>query len=75
MSITKDQVLAQLEATFAVSEAIRDLKEVPAGVLYAQICGTISLEMFNGIVRTLKGAGLVAETNHLLTWVGPEIAK
>ena len=73
-AVTKDQVRAALQATLAVSEAIRELKEVPSGLLYAQ-CGDISLEVFNGIIRTLKGAGLVAESNHLLMWVGPEIAS
>jgi hypothetical protein len=39
--------------------------------LYAILCGRIDLPGYEGIIRTLKGAGLVAERAHMLTWIGP----
>jgi hypothetical protein len=60
-------------ATMAVAEAIRELGSVPSGHLYAQLMGQLSLESYGAILRTLKGAGLVEEKSHLLTWVGPTL--
>ena len=69
---TKQQIKAALEITLAVADAIRDLGAVPSGHLYAQLMGTMSLENFQAVIRTLKGAGLVREGAHMLTWIGPE---
>lgn len=71
--VTKDDVKAALGVLLAVSETIREVKEVPRGVLYAQLMGTVSMTAYEKIISTLKGAGLVEESNHVLRWVGPEI--
>jgi hypothetical protein len=60
-------------ATLAVAEAIRELGSVPSGHLYARLMGQLSVESYGAIIRTLKGAGLVEEKSHLLTWVGPAL--
>jgi hypothetical protein len=74
-NVTKQQIRAAIEATAAVAEAIRELRSVPNGELYAQVIGKMDLEYYNGILRTLKNAGLVEETGHVLRWVGPEIGR
>lgn len=71
--MTKEQIHAAIQATAAVAEAIRELGSVPSGHLYAQLCGKLELGAYQGIIRTLKGAGLVSEKNNVLTWVGPNI--
>lgn len=71
--VTKDDVKAALGVLLAVSETIREVKEVPSGVLYSQLMGTVSMTAYEKIISTLKGAGLVSESNHVLRWVGPEI--
>jgi len=69
------QVRAGLAITLAVSEAIREAGTIPSGDLYAALCGKMSLEGYQAMLRTLKGAGLVAEdASHLLRWVGPRLA-
>lgn len=74
MAITRKQVEAAFAITAAYAEAIRALKEVPSGVLYAQLMPSgISLEGHQKIIDTLKRAGLVSESNHLLRWIGPEL--
>ena len=64
---------AAVAATLAISEAIRELGEVPNGVLYAQVMGTLDLASYNRILGILKGAGVVEERANVLRWVGPKI--
>lgn len=62
---------AQLSAAIAIAEAIRELKEVPSGHLYARVNQHMTLDAYNRIILALKTAGLVKEQNFLLTWIGP----
>jgi hypothetical protein len=57
----------------AVAEAIRDLKEVPNGHLYARVMQYLTLDQYNQILGTLKSAGLIEEANHVLKWTGPAL--
>lgn len=59
----------------AVSEAIREAREIPSGTLYAVLCGRMTFESYQGVIRTLKNAGLVEERAHLLRWIGPEVGR
>jgi len=68
---TKDETKAAVETILAVAEAIRELKEVPTGHLYAVLCGKLELQTFQKIIGMLKNAGLVTEANHVLTWKEP----
>ena len=65
------KIHAALQIIQALAEAIRELKQVPAGVLYSQVIDKVSLNDFNAAINTLKGSGLVTEQNHLLIWVEP----
>lgn len=48
----------------------------PAGHVYAACMPAgISLEAFQGAVALLKGAGLVTERAHLLTWTGSAVER
>lgn len=60
-----------LSDAIAIAEAIRELKEIPSGHLYARVSQYITLDAYNSIISALKTAGLVKEQNFLLTWVGP----
>lgn len=70
--MTKEQLKATLQAVLAVGEAIREVGEVPSGHLYAQLMGHLRLDQYNAIIRTLKEAGVVSESNYLLKWIGPK---
>ena len=68
----KKQVLAAMELVIAVGETIRELKQVPAGQLYAVTMGVLDLDQFERVIATLVKAGLVRrEPSHLLVWVEP----
>ena len=71
---TSSSIDSLLKATFALSEAIRELGSVPSGHLYARVMGAMNLATYNSIIGTLKGAKLVSESNDVLIWVGPNIA-
>lgn len=64
---------AALAIILAVSEAIRELGEVPAGELYALMMAKgMTLAQFEAIIGQLEGAKLVRrESSHLLRWIGP----
>ena len=64
------QVKAAVQVVVAVGQAIRDLKSVPSGHLYAQLMGRMDLETYNKVIGVLKKTGAVKEEGHLLTWVG-----
>ena len=69
--MTKEQVRAGLEIVLAVSDAIRELGEVPSGHLYAHLMGKLSIDDYNKIISILVGAKLITNQGHLLRWVGP----
>lgn len=72
MQVTREQVVATLNAVRAVAECIRDVGEVPNGELYVRIMPSgMSFEMYCNIIDTLKRAGVVSESNNLLRWIGP----
>lgn len=69
MTPTTAQVTAALDTLRAIGDAIRELKSVPSGVLYAQVMHTMDLATYNKCIELLKGAGVVRETNRMLEWV------
>ena len=71
MTVTKDQVGAAIKATAVMAEAIREAGEIPSGHLYAMVMGNMDLPTYNGIIKVLKGTGLVKESANVLTWTGP----
>jgi hypothetical protein len=70
-TVTAADLKAGVQVVLAVAEAIREAGEVPSGHLYAALGGRLELSAFLRVVGILKGAGLVAESGHVLRWVGP----
>jgi len=70
---TQVAVQAAIGTVLAVAECIRGRgRPVPAGELYAQLMGHLSLETFERILGILVEQKFVERSNHLLTWIGPE---
>jgi hypothetical protein len=74
MTATKEQLKAGLNIVLAVTEAIREAGEIPAGTLYAVLVGKVDIQGFDKIVSIVTNAGLVEKRGDLLRWVGPSIA-
>jgi hypothetical protein len=71
-TLTGKQASAAFSIVAAVAEAIRELKSVPSGTLYAQLCGKFDIHQYEAIIRTLVNADLVKQTPaHELIWIGP----
>ncbi len=75
MTITKQQLQSAFDKVAALAEAIHSLGRVPSGHLYAQVMGVMSLAEYESCIRALKGAKLVSESNHELTWIGPRLEE
>ncbi len=78
MCMTKQDALRAFDITTAIAEAVREAgtRGIPAGILYAPLVGTVTLAGFDGAVALLGRAGLVKRgTDHLLTWIGPEVGR
>lgn len=71
--LTAEQLKAGLSIVLAVTEAIREAGEIPAGTLYAVLLGQVDLQGFEKIVSIVTGSGLVEKRGDLLRWVGPDI--
>lgn len=51
---------------------IHDLKEVPAGHLYAHVMGQMDIHEFEAAIAVLVRAKYVRRAqSHMLTWIGP----
>lgn len=64
-------VRAAMLVTTAIAEAIRELGAVSNGELYARIGHMLGIDNYNAVIELLKDAGMVRESNHVLTWIGP----
>ena len=65
------QASGAIQIIKAIADAIKELKQVPSGHLYAQVMGKMDIQSYNRIIDILKGAGLITEdSQHMLTWVG-----
>lgn len=67
--MTKTQINAAVNTVIAVAEAIRELKSVPSGHLYARVMSHMSLETYESVINTLKNAGVIKEDNSELIWI------
>lgn len=57
-----------LEIIQAIAGAIKDLKNVPSGELYAQVMNYLTLDQYNKVIDILKNAGVITVNNHLISW-------
>lgn len=63
------QAQVMLAVCHAILEAIRDLKQVPSGELYAVLSGKLSLDTYQSIIEVLENSGRIRVDNHLITFI------
>ena len=73
--LTPEQIKSTMDTLRALADAIKELKQVPSGILYSQVMGYMSLGTYERCIGVLKCAGVVTESNHMLTWVEPKPLK
>lgn len=69
------QLTTAVQMIKAVADAIRELEEVPNGVLHAHLIGTLDFNTYSTIIDRLKATGLVVERNNVLVWVEPRTLR
>jgi hypothetical protein len=67
---TTEQLNVALRMVEITGEVIRTLSPVPSGSAYALVMSFMSLEQYNECLSILKGAGVITERGHMLTWTG-----
>jgi hypothetical protein len=68
-----EQIRAALQIANALKDAIKELGQVPAGVLYANVMGHMSLDTFETIISILVKENVVRrDASHMLTYIGPQ---
>ena len=70
---TQAEKKAALSMIIAVTEAIREAREIPEGTLYAVLMGRCEFPAFEKMVALIVHTGLVEKRGNLLRWVGPEV--
>lgn len=75
IATTKEQVTEAFKMCAAIGEAIRDLKQIPSGKLYAMVMTHMDIEIYQCVIAKLKETGLVREENHMLIWCEPTQAQ
>jgi hypothetical protein len=74
MALTKQQFKSGFNVIVAVTETIREAREIPAGTLYAALMQYgCDIEAFEKLIAIVTGSGLVEKRGNLLRWVGPEV--
>jgi hypothetical protein len=68
---TQAEVKSALNVIRAVADTIREVKSVPSGHLYAGLMGVMSLSQFEQVVGILTRGGMISNSGHVLTWIGP----
>lgn len=74
MSLTDTQrraLLASLEITVLLGQAIREAGETPSGHLYAHVMSHLSIQQFETLIQNLINAKCVSKRGDVLTWIGP----
>jgi len=69
MNTQKEKINAAIKGTMAIAEAIREVKQVPSGTLYANLCGVMSIDQFSEIVKLLERAKVIENRSNLLVWI------
>lgn len=71
MMVAKEQTKIVVETTMTIANAIKSLKRVPSGHLYAQLMCYVGIDEYTAIIDFLVHANLVQKTNsHELIWIG-----
>lgn len=71
--ITRDQIAPALTILAALADAIRELKRIPSGHLYALLMPKMSLAQYETAIDLLIKAGLVRKASDELVWEGRSV--
>lgn len=65
---TTEQIKSGFVILQAISEAIREVKEIPNGKLYSMLCDKMDINTYNKAIQILKNSTVIRESNNVLYW-------
>lgn len=69
-TLTREELRTVAEVIMLIRDMIAEAGSIPSGVLYAQLMAYMRLDTYQFVISSLKDAGLVSESNHVLTYTG-----
>lgn len=67
-AVTKEEVKRALQIVQVLGAAIMEAKTIPSGTLYAGVMAKISLSEYQSAISVMVKAGIITESNYVLTW-------
>lgn len=68
MTTTAAQLQAGLATLRALAEAIRELKQIPSGHLYARVMNYMDINAYEKAISLLCNSGVIRKNGDLLVW-------
>ena len=65
---TANQLKAGFKALQALAEAIRELKQIPSGHLYARVMNYMDINAYEKAISLLCNSGVIRKNGDLLVW-------
>lgn len=65
---TTEQIQGGFKILQAVTEAIKEVKEIPSGHLYANLCGIMDLQTYERVISILTNSTVIRKQGDLLIW-------
>lgn len=66
--VTRSEIGGAMDIIKAVADAIKELKSVPSGHLYARLMPHMDFQTYNRIIDILKRSEIVVERSNELFW-------
>jgi hypothetical protein len=64
------KVIAQMEVLVALADAIKSLKQIPNGELYARVMDKFTIESYNSYINALVNIKAIEIKNNMIIWKG-----
>ncbi len=65
---TTNELKAGFKALQALAEAIRELKQIPSGHLYARVMNYMDINAYEKAIGLLCNSGVIRKNGDLLVW-------
>lgn len=55
-----------------IADGVKESGEqgIPSGHIYAALCGTVPIDLYNNMIDAMIKTGKVKKNNHVLYWIG-----
>ena len=68
--VSAEEIKAGIAVALVAVQIVREKKSIPSGELYALLCGRVTIDGYNGMLRFLEKQNLISVQNHLVRWHG-----